>query len=239
MGKAFGLSLPLACALLACALLLWSGAARAQTELNLSATGQEQVAPDEMVASLTVQGASASAAVAQAQVNQGMQKALGLAKGVAGVDATTGNYSVAQVSPASGTGPVTFQASQELQLTMPAPGGVPPGAFTALLGELQQNGLLLNDLEGDLSRAGRDAAVQAAITDALQQMQAQAATIATDLHEQVGVIKSLSVNNVQPPRFPGPQGGLVMMAAAAPPPQAAPGKVSVEADVGATIELTP
>jgi uncharacterized protein len=210
--------------------------ARAQTELNLAATGQTLVEPDEMTASLQVQAASARAATAQADVNSAMRKALALAKAVPGVTATTGAYSVFE-DGSDDTKPPVFQASQSLQLVMPAPGGVPPDRFTALVGQLQQNGLLLNNLDGDLSSAGQESAEQGAIADAIGQIQAQAAMIAGDLKKNVGEIKTLNVNmNMPEAVMRAPRA--MMMAAGMPPPQAAPDKVTVQANVSATIELT-
>jgi uncharacterized protein YggE len=210
--------------------------ARAQTELNLAATGQKLVAPDEMTASLQVQAASARAAMAQADVNGAMQKALALAKGVSGVTATTGSYSVFEDSSDNAKPPV-FRAGQSLQLVIPAPDGVPPDRFTALVGQLQQDGLLLNSLDGDLSGSGQESAEQSAIADAIRQIQAQAAMIAGELRKKVGEMKTLNVNvNMPEPVMRAPRA--MMMAAAMPPPQAAPDKVTVQANVSATIELT-
>ena len=210
--------------------------ARAQTELNLAATGQKLVEPDEMTASLQVQAASVRAATAQADVNSAMQKALALAKGVAGVTATTGSYSVYEDGSDNAKPPV-FRASQSLQLAMPAPGGVPPDGFAALVGQLQQNGLLLNNLDGDLSGSGQESAEQSAIADAIGRIQAQAAMIAGELKKNVGEIKTLNVN-VNMPQVAMRAPRAMMMAAAMPPPQAAPDKVTVQANVSATIELT-
>jgi uncharacterized protein YggE len=210
--------------------------ARAQTELNLAATGQKLVEPDEMTASLQVQAASTRAATAQADVNSAMQKALALAKAVAGVTATTGAYSVFE-DTSDNTKPPKFRASQSLQLVMPAPGGVPSENFAALVGRLQENGLLLNNLDGDLSSSGQRNAEKEAIADAIGQIQAQAAMIADNLKKNVGEIKTMNVN-VNMPRVIMGAPRAMMMAAAMPPPQAAPDKVTVQADVSATIELT-
>jgi uncharacterized protein YggE len=211
--------------------------ARAQTELNLAATGQKLVEPDEMIASLQVQAASSRAATAQADVNSAMQKALALAKAVSGVTATTSSYSVFEDASDSAK-PPKFRASQSLQLVMPAPGGVPPDRFTALVGQLQQNGLLLNSLDGDLSSSGQTNAEQGAIADAIGQIQAQAAMIADNLKKNVSEIKTLNVNvNMPQVIMRAPQA--MMKAAEMPtPPQAAPDKVTIQANVSATIELT-
>jgi uncharacterized protein YggE len=218
-----------------------SGIAAAQTVLSLSATGNNTVEPDQIIASLDVQSNAKTAAQAQAEVNREMQRALEAAHALAGVTATTGDYSVFQNSPDNPSGNASsepaYQASQSLQLSMAAAAGVPPPGFTALVGRLQQQGLLLNTLDGNLSGQGQAAAQAGAINDAIHQIQAQAAAIAATLGEHVGKIKSLDVNV----NTPGPilRPTPMMMMAAAPPPQAAPGKVTIQANVDATIDLTP
>jgi predicted secreted protein len=224
----------------ACAVLLLTmlGTAQAQTVLTLSANGTNTVDPDQIIASLSAQASSQSAAKAQAEVNREMKQALDAAKALAGVTATTGDYSVYQNTPDNASKPV-YQASQNLQLSMAAQAGVPSDAFTGLVGQLQQQGLLLNTLDGNLSDRGTAAAQQGAIDDAIHQIQAQATGIAATLGEHVGKIQSLNVNV----NAPGPvlrAAPMMMMAKAeAPPPQAAPGKVTIQANVNATIALTP
>jgi uncharacterized protein YggE len=213
--------------------------AGAPTVLTVSANGSNTVAPDQMVASLDVQSNAASAAQAQAAVNRAMKQALAAARGTAGMTATTGDYSVYQNSPDNGSAAKTvYQASQSLSLSMAAPDGIPPAPFTSLVGQLQSQGLLLNSLDGNLSAAGQAAANQGAIDDAIHQIQAQAAAVAATLGEHVGRVQSLNVNLNSPgPVMRAPM--MMMAAAAAPPPQAAPGKVTIQANVTATIELTP
>lgn len=213
------------------------GAGGAQTVLNLSANGSDSVVPDRIVATLDAQASSKDAAHAQAEVNKAMTQALNAARAVAGVTANTGGYSVYQTTPDGSHQPI-YQASQNLQLSMAAPGGTPPAAFTNLVGALQQNGLLLNGLDGDLSTKGREAAGQGAIQDAIRQIDAQAKDVADSLDERVGRIQTLNVNlNLSGPGpVPRP---VMMMAAKAAPPEAVPPKVTVQADVSATILLMP
>jgi uncharacterized protein YggE len=214
------------------------GTAQAQTVLTVAANGSNTVDPDQIAASLDVQSSAASAAAAQAGVNHEMKQALAAARGTAGVTATTGDYSVYQNSPDNGgAAKPVYQASQTLSLSMAAPDGVPPAGFTSLVGQLQSQGLLLNSLDGNLSARGQEAANQGAIDDAIHQIQSQAAAVAARLGEHVGKFQTLNVNL----NSPGPimRAPMMMMAAAAPAPQAAPGSVTVQANVTATIALTP
>lgn len=211
-------------------------AAHAQTDLTLAATGQASLPPDEATAALTVQAQEASAARAQAEVNAATAKALALTRNVPGVKITTGGYSTYTVTP-DNNAPPQFTAQQSLQLVEPAANGVPSSAFSHLLATLQQDGLLLNALSGDLSAAGQRQAQQAAIADALAQIQAQAAAIAASLHQHIGTIKSL---NVSTNYNPGPRPMMLAMARdAASVPQSAPDNVQVTANVTADIALKP
>ncbi len=210
--------------------LAWAGAARAQTVLSIAATGTVVTAPDEMEASLDVQKTAASAAAAQDAVNLLMAKALASARKVNGVAATTAGYNVFETQNAA------YQASQTLNLTMAAPGGVPPPAFTNLVGALQQDGLQLNSLDGELSAAGADAASRAAVIDALQRLRSESNAVAAALGDKAGEIKTITIDSNNPgPVMPG----LAMAMKAAALPQSAPGPVTVQVTVEATILLTP
>ena len=88
--------------------------AHAQTTLNLSATGQVMVTPDQIAASLTAQDNSYNAATAQNAVNAAMAAGLKLARALAGVKAVTESESVSPVTPDGATGRVQYQASQQL-----------------------------------------------------------------------------------------------------------------------------
>ena len=101
---------------------------------------------------------------------------------------------------------------------------------------LQHDGLQLNSLDGDLSAAGADAAAQAATTDALHRLQTQTNAIAATLGDKAGEIKTVTIDSNNPgpvmPRMMALQQG-------AAPPQSAPGPVTVQVTVEATILLTP
>jgi uncharacterized protein len=209
--------------------------AMAQTVLTIGATGQVNAAPDEATASLTAQATSPDAAKAQAQVNAMMSKALEEARAASGVVATTGSYDTSQQTTDTQPPKTVYQASQSLNLVLPAANGIPPARFTDLVGKLQAQGLLLNDLGGDLSTKAQQGAQQAAVLAAIAQIQAQAAAVAAQLHESVGVVKTLNVNAQS---SPGPRPVMAMMAMrndAA--PVSAPGNVAVTADVTAEVEL--
>lgn len=208
----------------------------AQTALTLSANGSATVAPDEMVGSLTVEVSAADAASAAAEVNGLMARALAQARATAGVAATTADYQESETSDQNGR-PNGFQVSQTLNLTMAAPGGVPPIAFTTLVGRLQQEGLLLNQLDGELSAAGAAAAQRTALSNAIGQLQANAGAVAAILRERVGDFRTLDVSFGMPGPVMPERAMAMAMAVAAPPPQAAPAPVTVIVTVNAEIDL--
>ena len=138
----------------------------------------------------------------------------------------TGDYSVYQNTPDGSTKPV-YQASQSLQLVMDAPGGAPPAGFTALVGQLQQEGLLLNSLDGDLSATRRRKRPSKA------PLMTRYGRSRRRLRRWPGYWASMSakfkrlnvnVNMPGPVMMAAPK--MMMMAAAAPPPQAAPAQVT-------------
>ncbi len=211
-----------------------AGAASAQTILTLSAIGNTVTQPDQITASLTAQMQAPAAAAAQAALNRLMAKALAEVNQVNGVKAVTGGYNVAELDPGNSAKP-QYQASQDVALTMAAPGGAPPAAFTALTGQLQAQGLLLESLSGGLSAAGEDAARAAATVDGIHRLQAQAEAAAQALGLAVGSINSVTISG----NSPGPMPMRMMAAMAAPAPQIASGPVTVSVTIDATVALKP
>ncbi len=216
-------------------LLAFTPAAGAQTVLDLSATGEADVTPDQVSATLTAQASSGNPVTAQNSVNAAMTAALGFAKALPGVTVTTANYSVSQTDGDNGQGPVTFNASEDITLVEAAAGGVPDAGFAAMLGKLQRIGLLLESFDGGLSAASSRAAMRAAITDAMGQIKTQARAVADSLGESVGRTVSVNLNDTMP--GPAPMAPRAMMMEKATAPVAAPANVSVTANVTARVEL--
>jgi uncharacterized protein YggE len=106
------------------------------------------------------------------------------------------------------------------------------------VGKLQDRGFLLQNFDGALSDRAQRAAGQAAITDAIRQIQAQAQAVAGALGERVGRVESVTVNESGRPPMPE-LAAAPMMARAFTPPQAAPSAVQVQVDVSAVVDLVP
>jgi uncharacterized protein YggE len=211
----------------------------AQTVLTIGASGAVSVAPDEAIASFVAQFSAPDAATAQATLNNAMAKALVLARAVPGVEATTGSYGTSQDASNDQPPKISYAAQESLTLSIPAAGGIPPARFSALLASLQQDGLLLNGLDGGLSAPAQAKAEQAAIAEAITNMQVQAQAIAAQLHERAGDVKTMSVNVTpwQTPFRGGFDGAVPMKAMAAAPPSSAPQDISASATITAEIEL--
>jgi uncharacterized protein YggE len=158
-----------------------SAIAQSETRLRLSESASATVQPDEVVASLRIEARAATAAEAQEQVNRRMAAALASARGSAGVRATTGHYAARADRDTQ-----EFVAQQSLNLRGPE-------ALVALVGQLQAEGLLLDNIAWQLTEAaqrqGRDEATRLAI----RAVQDRGAAIARDLGLRVIALRDLYV----------------------------------------------
>lgn len=226
--------------LVAAVLLFACAAARAApppTTLDLEVTGSAAHAPDAMTATFEATTTDADPARAQASLNAMMAKALAAARRTQDVTATTGTYSVAQTidSPTGGK-QTLWRARQRLDLRLAAgPESARAKAFLAMIGDLQNDGVLLQDLSGALSPDAAQKTEGAAIANAVHLMRGRATALADALGDTVGRVRHVSLDSASPvrPMF------RVMAARAAPPPVAAPGDVSEQVTLRATVELTP
>lgn len=215
-------------ALLTAGLFSWQ--ARADTILHLSVTASVTVMPDELVAQLTAQADAASAGAAQAQVNDMVSKALAAAKPLAGVLASTTQYSVwHQTDPK-----VVWHASQGVALRSHN------GArLLALVGQLQAAGLAVGDLSWQLSPALADKSYEQAMAKAIDKLTARTDAAAALLHLRARGFTQVTLGDDS--SEPGPRPMLRMMAAAAPmaapPPSAQADLVTVSATVSGSARL--
>lgn len=212
-------------------------AAPPATTLDLAVTGRAAHAPDAMRATLEGTATAAKPARAQAALNAMMAKALSASRKAQGVTATTGPYSVSRTRSNQGNSNQTlWQARQRLDLRLAAgPDSPKAKAFLAMIGTLQNDGVLLRDLSGALSPGAAEETETAAIADAVRLMRARAGALAAALGDEVGRVRHVALDIASPvrPVF------RVMAAEAAPSPVAAPGDVSEQATLRATIALSP
>ena len=198
------------------------------TVLHLTATGTVQAAPDQLLAVLVAQSASASVADAQRRVNGMVAAGMQAARAVAGVEARATGYQTMPVDPPRSR----WEARQTLELR--ASDGP---ALLDLVSALQRQGFATAALEWHASAGRRRAAAAEAAAAALKALQDRAAQAARALGLRADHIRDVRLEE---------RGGRPVMPmaafaerAAAPPPQATgtPEDVTVEA-VG-EVELVP
>ncbi len=217
-------------AALVAAALLSPHAAQADTILHLSVTASITTMPDELVAQLTADAEAATAGAAQQQVNQMVETALGAAKGLSAVTASTTQYSVwHETDPKD-----VWHASQGVALRSRDGGGL-----LTLVGTLQQDGLAVGDLGWQLSPAAAEKSYEQAMGRAVDLLTERATTVAGLLHLTLQGFQSVTVG--QDGGLPAPVGLMRMMAAAPaaapPPPNARADVVTVSATVSGDARL--
>ena len=221
MGRAAGLVL---------LLCLAAPAARADTILHLSVTGSVTVMPDELVAQLTANVDAPTAGAAQAQVNQMVETALGAAKGLTAVTASTTQYSVWHELERRDV----WHASQGLALRSKDGGGL-----LGLVGTLQQDGLAVGSLGWQLSPAAAERSYEQAIGRAVDLLTERAGTVASLLHLTLQGFLSVTVgeDGDSPMQPLGEVRMMAMTPSAAPPPSAQADAVTVSATVSGDARL--
>ncbi len=208
------------------ALLLLAGPAWASTVLHLSDTESVSVPPDMLVATLRAEASASTATAAQQQVNAAIAAAVIRIHQVAAVKAQTQGYTAWQPKQQG-----AWQASQSIRLS--ATDGPP---LLALVGQLQQAGLAISDLEWQLSPAAFRAAQDQASSEALGRLRQKADAAAKTLGLR---FESFQRVDLAGPEF-APVPRMMAMAAAAPtPPTAIAQDVPVTATVTADVVLVP
>jgi predicted secreted protein len=201
------------------------------TVLHLSEQAQRPVARDRLRAVLRVEGSDSDAARLQAEINRRQAAAVARAKNFAGVSVFTSGYGVYEQHAKDQ--PPQWHGSAGLTLT-----GSDAAPLLALVGELQQSGLLMSALSYELTpQAART--VEDELTDeALGRLRQRAERIAGTLGLAVLRLRDLrvgSANGAQPQPFLLARAA----AAAAPAPVAEPGEAAVSVSVDADVELGP
>ena len=214
------------------ALLVLATPADAETLLRLSQQAQVMVRPDTLGASLRIEADAAAASAAQAQVNQQTARALELAKQAPHVVATTGSYNVWHATqPAD-----RWHAVQSVELR-----GTDGPAMLALVGQLQGQGMAVQQLAWRLSPEASRKALSEATATALKALRARADEAAGILGLRFLEFREVRLDgNPPPPRIlPMMAMAAAPMAKPAPPPVAQSEDITIEATVGADAVLVP
>ncbi|MDJ0389399.1 SIMPL domain-containing protein [Roseomonas sp. E05] len=205
-----------------------AAAPEAATVLTLSETAEVLRAPDEVRATLRVEARGASAAAVQAQVNGAMAKALEQARGVQGVQASTGGYWTSRNEEKR-----DWTATQTLMLR-----STEATPLLELTGALQGQGLAMAGLDWTLSRPREVEARKEAGEMAITALRQRAEAVAGQLGLHVANLRKLQVDVASQPM---PRMRVAMMAARqeAAPPVSAPEAVPVSATVSGEFVLRP
>lgn len=202
------------------------------TVLHLTETAQRNVPRDRLRVELAAEVTDADPAQVQAEINRRMSAALARIKATEGVTLETDGYDVFEEHPDKE--PPRWRGSQSIALTASYFAGL-----LALVGALQQDGLVVHALTPQLSREARQGVEDSLTTAALTRLQERAQRVAAALGTRVERFRDVTVGNAGvPPPVPLRQ---MSMAAAipAPPPVAEPGEAVVSISVAADIVLAP
>ncbi len=223
------------CSALAAALLamapLAAPPAQAETLLRLTQQARVMVHPDTLAASLRIEAEAPTASAAQAQVNAQTAKAIALAKTAPQVVATTGSYNVWHATRPSDR----WHAVQTVQLR-----GTDGPAMLELVGQLQADGMAVQQLAWQLSPAASRKALSEATAEALKALRARATEAAGLLDLRFVEFREIRLDGNQPAPRAMPMLAMAANAgAAAPPPVAETEDVTITATVGADAVLAP
>jgi uncharacterized protein YggE len=200
-----------------------------ETLLHLSSSASVATLPDQLVADLVAQATASSAADAQRRVNASVASGLAAARAVPAVEARAIGY---EVSPADEKR-ASWTAQQTLELR-----GTDGLALLDLAGKLQAQGFVTAALDWRLTSALRRRTEDEATTQALKQMQAQAASAAAALGLHVDHLRDV---RVQPSDgfLPRPMMAGASLRASAPAPEATASAQDVTVTVVAEVVLRP
>jgi predicted secreted protein len=206
-----------------------------ESVLHLSETAQRDVPRDLMRATLAAEATDPDAGKVQSEINQRMSAAMTRIKQTTGVSVETGGYSVYRETPDKQ--PPRWHGSQSVTLT-----SKDFAALLGLIGTLQQQGLVTQSLNPDISREARQSVEDSLTDEALTRLKQRADHIAGTAGVKLQGIRSLTVGNVNAPP-PPPIPMMRMMAAAAPapapPPVAEAGNATVSVTATADFALAP
>jgi predicted secreted protein len=203
--------------------------AGSQTVLHLSQPAERRVARDLLHADLRAEARGTDPRSVEAAINRSMEKALAQAKDVKGIDVATGAYAVNRETPSGGT--PDWAGSQSLFLS-----GTDSAALLALTATLQSDGLVMSNLEYEVSPSAVRGIESTLTSEALSALGQRATAIAQQLHVSVLGYRNLNVGNAQTAGGPMPRFAIAT-AAAMPAPVAAPGEATVRVAVSADVLL--
>jgi uncharacterized protein len=202
--------------------------------LTLGESAERMVTQDRLKALLRVEAGGTDPRAVQAQVNQKMTQTLERVRAVAGVKAETQGYYVYEdKSLKRGQ---RWWGSQGVNLT-----STDGGALLALIGQLQEQGVLVSNLAYELAPETRRKIERELVPEAIQRVKETAETVARSLALPTVQIVRVRLGDSSPPPVPRSFGAVAMAAeraAQAPPPVAEPGETIVSVRIEAEVSLS-
>lgn len=203
------------------------------TVLHLTEQAERQVPRDELQLTLRIETTAKTPREAEAEANRKMAAALEETKKVAAVKAETPAMNVFEIRETNK--PPVWKASETLELR-----SKDFDAALALLGKLEDQGLLVSALNFRVSPEALKGVEDSLTAEALKRLRARAETVAADLGLAVDHVRTISVGN---PGEPGPRPLMTFTgaraAAAMAPPVAEAGEAPVGVAVTAEVWLAP
>lgn len=213
-----------------------------QTMLNISATERTDVQQDLLIASLRYEKEGNDAKAIQNEINAVMKKAIEAAKGVTTVEVATEQYYVYPYDPdpamteKTGDSKPIWRGAQGIELR-----GKNPDDLLKLAGQLQEMGLLMNNLSYTLSPDKADEVKDSLMESALAKVKTRAERAAKALNKSSTELVEISVDS-NVPEFPRPmmmmKSGMESMDSMA-APSAEPGQSEITLTVSARALLKP
>lgn len=202
-----------------------------QTLITLSVTQRVSVEQDLLIATLRVEGEEQEAQVLQGTINERMSKALETTGEYAQVEVSTGHYSVYQINNANQSGRANklWRGSQSITLE-----SKDPASLLTLAGELQEQGLIMNQLSYSLSAEKADETRDLLMESAITKATASAERAAAALGKRDVDIASISIDESFAYQRPVMERAMAMDASSV---RSAPVAESSETDVSLTVRV--
>jgi predicted secreted protein len=201
------------------------------TILHLTETAARNVPRDRLRIELAAEVIDPNAVKVQAEINRRMSAALAHIKAVPDIAVETNGYNVYQDSPDKA--PPRWHGSQSIALVAKD--------FTqllALVGTLQQEGLVITGLAPELSREAQQSAEEELTDIALTRLRTRADRIAAGLGTKVDIYRDLRIGNAGTPQPMIRQMATMGKASqSVPSPVAEPGEAIVAVTIQADIAL--
>lgn len=206
-------------------LALVTGPTRAaETVVHFVETATIMVSPDELAVTLRAEMTAPSAAEAQSRVNAMARDVTAAITQARDIQFSTGGYQVWRVAPSAQDRVERWQAMQNFRLS-----STDGAALLALVGTLQQGGVIVSSMQWRLSRASEKKAGHEATREAVAALTGRATETASLLGMRFDHFRAVKVDDAEPIAVRPQPAMLTARAADAAPPVAMADDIAVTA----------